>query len=89
MMSIYKKIKKRKHEDSKEGKAVLLLKTVREGILAEKVLVKNGYVARKVAPPPEYRKGCEISVEIDLVKKNEILKILGEYGIESQGFVEL
>ena len=88
-MSIYEKIKKGKPKESKEGKVVVLLKTVREGILAEKVLLKKGYAAQKVAPPPDYRKGCEISVEIDLIKKDEIVKILGEYGIESQGIVPL
>ena len=88
-MGIYKKIKKRVQKESRSGKAVVLLKTVREGILAEKALVKNGYAARKVAPPPEYRKGCEIAVEVDLIKKEEIVKILGERGIESQGFIPL
>lgn len=89
-MNIYRKIRKKGKENySKKGKAVLLMKTVREGILAEKVLLKNGFIARKVVPPPEFRKGCEISVEIDLVNKNEILTLLSEYDIESQGLVEL
>jgi hypothetical protein len=88
-MGIYEKIKKGKTKEPKEGKAVVLLKTVREGILAEKALLKRGFSVRKVAPPPEYRKGCEIAVEIDLFKKEEIEKILEEYGIESQGIVPL
>jgi hypothetical protein len=88
-MKIYNKIKKGKTKESKKGKAVVLLKTVREGILAEKALLKKGYAARKVAPPPEYRKGCEVAVEIDLIKKEEIVKILIEYGIETQGIVPL
>ena len=71
------------------GKAVVLLKTVREGILAEKAIMKKGYNVRKVAPPIEYRKGCEIAVEIDFDKKQEIEEILRKYGIESQGIVEL
>ncbi len=88
-MSLYIKIKKRKTKEPKDGKAVVLLKTVREGILAEKALLKRGYSVKKVAPPPEYRKGCEIAVEIDLFKKEEIEKILEEYDIESQGIVPL
>ena len=88
-MSFYKKIKGVEQKKSKEGKAVVLLKTVREGILAEKALLKKGYAVRKVAPPPEYRKGCEVAVEIDLIKKEEIAIILGEYGIENQGVVPL
>lgn len=88
-MSLYRRNKRGKQKNSRNGKAVVLLQTVREGILAEKALVKNGYAARKVAPPPEYRKGCEVAVEIDLVKKDEIVEILVEYGIENQGIVPL
>lgn len=88
-MNIYGKIKRGKTKESKIGKAVVLLTTVRKGILAEKALRKKGYAVRKVAPPPEYRKGCEIAVEIDLIKKEEIVKILIEYGIENEGIVPL
>ena len=85
-MSLFKR---KKQNQSQIGKAVVLLKTVREGILAEKVIMKEGYTVRKVAPPIDYRKGCEIAVEIDIDKKNEIEKILKEYGLESQGIVKL
>ena len=51
--------------------------------------MKQGYAVRKVAPPVEYRKGCEIAVEIDFDKKNEIIEILKKYGIESQGIIKL
>lgn len=88
-MGFYKKIKSGKQKESKEEKAVVLLKTVREGILAEKALLKKGYNVRKVAPPPEFRKGCEVAVEIDLGKKDEIEKILVGYGIENQGIVSI
>jgi len=83
-MSLFKR--KKQYEI---GKAVVLLKTVREGILAEKAIMKQGYNARKVAPPVEYRKGCEIAVEIDFDKKREIEELLREYGIENQGIVKL
>ena len=88
-MRFYKKRKSGKQKESKEEKAIVLLKTVREGILAEKALLKKGYNVRKVAPPPDYRKGCEVAVEIDLGKKDEIEKILVEYGIENQGVVPI
>ena len=85
-MSLFKG---KKPKQSQIGKAVVLLKTVREGILAEKAIKKKGYAVRKVAPPVEYRKGCEIAVEIDFDKKEEIEEILKEYGVESQGIVPL
>ena len=87
-MNFYKRMKKKSWEHN-NGKAVILFRNVKEGILAEKVLLKNGYSVRKVAPPPEYRKGCEISVEIDMVKKDEITKILAKRGIENQGIIPL
>jgi hypothetical protein len=80
---------RKKQKQSHIGKAVVLLKTVREGILAEKAIMKQGYYVKKVAPPVEYRKGCEIAVEIDLDKKGEIEEILRDYGIESQGVIKL
>jgi len=85
-MSLFKR---KKQKQSQIGKAVVLLKTVREGILAEKAIMKKGYNVKKVAPPVEYRKGCEIAVEIDIDKKKEIEEILREYGIESQGIIKL
>jgi len=82
-------IKSERGEKSTKGKAVVLLRTVREGILAEKALLKNGFTVRKVAPPPEFRKGCEISVEIDLNRKEAIEIILVQYKIEHQGIIPL
>jgi hypothetical protein len=70
-------------------KAVILLKTVREGILTEKALIKKGFYTKKIAPPPKFRKGCEIAVEINLCDKEEVLKALKEYNIEHQGIVPL
>jgi hypothetical protein len=87
-MGISRKIKKGT-QASNVGKAVVLFKTVKEGILAEKVLLKNGFSVRKVAPPPEYRRGCEISLEIELPCKEEVTRILGEYGVEHQGVIPL
>jgi len=83
------KTKTEKQNKPKNGKGIVLLKTVREGILAEKALLKRGYLVKKVAPPPIYRKGCEIAVEIELSKKDEIAKILAEYKIENQGIIPL
>jgi hypothetical protein len=37
----------------------------------------------------EFRRGCELSVDIELTKKDEIARALAEYGIESLGIVPL
>jgi hypothetical protein len=82
-----KKIEQKEYMNAK--KAVLLLKTVREGILTEKALLKKGFQVKKVAPPPDFRKGCEIAVQINLCDKEEIVKTLKLYNIENQGIVPL
>ena len=57
------------------------------GILTEKLLLKNGFYAKKVAPSPKYRKGCEISVEINLSNQKEIIQLLKKHNINHQGIV--
>jgi hypothetical protein len=81
-------IKKNKQKENFQ-KAVILLKTVREGILAEKAIIKKGIYAKKVAPPQEYRKGCEIAVEIKKDEKDIAEKILMKYNIDYEGIISL
>jgi hypothetical protein len=82
--------KQRKNvKNDAQQKGVLLFNTVREGIQAEHILLNNGYSVRKVGPPPQYRKGCEIAVEIDLSSKDEIVHILNQAHIEPQGIIPL
>ena len=74
---------------SSDEKAVILLRTVRQGILTEKALKKEGYSAKKVAPPSDYRKGCEIAVEINLEDKEDIEKTLIKYKIKYEEIVPM
>jgi hypothetical protein len=74
---------------SSNEKAVILLRTVRQGILTEKALKKEGYSAKKVAPPSDYRKGCEIAVEINLEDKEYIEKTLIKYKIKYEEIVPM
>jgi hypothetical protein len=74
---------------SDNEKAVILLRTVRQGILTEKALKKEGYSAKKVAPPSDYRKGCEIAVEINLEDKEAVKKVLIKYKIRCEGIIEV
>lgn len=74
---------------SSNEKAVILLRTVRQGILTEKALKKEGYSAKKVAPPSDYRKGCEIAVEINLEDKEDIEKTLIKYKIKYEEIVPM
>ncbi len=73
--------------ERKEDKAVILFDTVKNGLLAEKVILNERLYAKKVAPPPEYRKGCEISVEIRCVDQKDIERVLSQKGITHQGII--
>jgi len=59
-----------------EGGGLVLVREVHEAMLAEKILKQAGYQVRLVAPPPELRKGCDLAVEINLVEKPGIERIL-------------
>jgi hypothetical protein len=61
-----------------EGGGLVLVSEVQEAMLAEKILKKAGYQVRLVAPPPELRKGCDLAVEINLVEKPGIERILSQ-----------
>ena len=70
-------------------KGVVLCESVKDGIMTEKLLLKHGFSAKKIAPPIKYRKGCEISVEVDLCKKDEIIPLLDSHGVNHKGIVPL
>ncbi len=66
----------KRKKDAFEGDGLVLVGEVHEAMLAEKILKKVGYQVRLVAPPPELRKGCDLAVEINLVEKPGIERIL-------------
>ena len=61
-----------------EGGGLILFGAVQDAMQAERVLKKAGYAVRLVAPPPELRKGCDLAVEINLVEKLGIERLLGQ-----------
>jgi Putative Se/S carrier protein-like len=61
-----------------EGGGLVLFETVQDAMQAEKVLKGAGYQARLVAPPPVMRKGCDLALEVNLVEKPGIDRLLTE-----------
>ena len=53
-------------------KGVLLYDTVQEVILVHKMLAEQQFSVRLVAPPPEFRVGCDLAVEFDLVEQEAL-----------------
>jgi hypothetical protein len=69
---------KRQQKVKFEGGGLVLFQEVPQALLAEKVLKSGGYAAKLVAPPPELRKGCDLAVEINLVERPGIERLLKE-----------
>ena len=69
-------ITERKQDWAFEGGGLLLFLEVADAIRAEKVLKEAGYQVKLVAPPPRLRKGCDLAVEINLVERPGIQRVL-------------
>ena len=89
VMGFRKKSRQKILEASDGVKSVVLLASVREGIRAEKALVKEGFVVRKTVPPPEYRKGCEISIEINRDDCDAVALVLEKYNVVYEDIVPI
>lgn len=59
-----------------EGGGLILFHNIEEAIAAEKILQAGEYEIKLVAPPPELRKGCDLALEINLVEKTGIERLL-------------
>ncbi len=68
------------------GGGLVLFEEVQEAMKAENVLKKAEYPVKLVAPPPELRKGCDLAVEINLVEKLGIERLLKQRDVT---FVEI
>ena len=61
-----------------QPKGVLLFGTVQEVIRVQKLLEREGFTSRLVAPPPEVRVGCDLAVEFDLIEQEALEKVVRE-----------
>jgi len=67
-----------KKKNNFEGGGLVLFANVEEAIGAEKVLKAGEYETKLVAPPPDLRKGCDLALEINLVEKTGVERMLHE-----------
>lgn len=66
----------RKQKSRFDGGGLVLFTAVREAMEAQRVLKKTGYLVKLIAPPAELRRGCDLAVEINLVEKPGIERLL-------------
>ena len=61
-----------------KGDGIIIFKDVSQAITAEKVIKGAGYESKLIAPPPELRMGCDLALEINLVERPGIERLLKE-----------
>ncbi len=59
-----------------QDRAFIVFDNTSEVIRAEAVLKKQGWKIRVMGPPPEIRTGCDLVIEIPLIERLTILRIL-------------
>jgi hypothetical protein len=64
----------------KEPKGILLYDTVQEVILVQKMLAAQRFAVRLVAPPPEFRVGCDLAIEFELLEQEALEMALAQSG---------
>lgn len=67
---------------SKKGLGLVAFHEVRKAFKAEKALKRVGYMVKAVVPPPEFRKGCDLAVEFDIVERLGVERILRDNKIK-------
>jgi hypothetical protein len=76
----------KKNKNVFEGGGLVLFQAVEEAIAAEKILKTENYEVKLVAPPPQLRKGCDLALEINIVEKTGVERLLRQKEV---GFVEI
>jgi hypothetical protein len=70
-------------------RALILLKSVSDAMKAERILKQEKYEAKLVAPPPEIRVGCDLSVEVNIIDSYGASTALNTRGIRPINILSL
>lgn len=62
-------------------RGIVVFSHTSEVIRAEKALKEAGWSIRVMGPPPEIQSGCDLVIEIPLIEKLNILRVLDQVGI--------
>jgi hypothetical protein len=61
-----------------KGDGIIIFEDVPQALQAERVIKKAVYAVRLIAPPPEFRMGCDLALEVNLVESAVIERLLKE-----------
>jgi hypothetical protein len=62
-------------------RGILVFDNTSEVIRAERVLTDDGWAVKVMGPPPEIRTGCDLVIEIPLVERLNMLRVLDKCGV--------
>ncbi|MFW6123123.1 MAG: DUF3343 domain-containing protein [Thermodesulfobacteriota bacterium] len=62
-------------------RGILVFSHTSEVIRGEKALKEGGWVIRVMGPPPEIQSGCDLVIEIPVIEKLNILRVLDRVGL--------
>ena len=61
-----------------KGDGIIIFQDVSHAISAEKIFKRSDYQIKLVAPPPQFRMGCDLALEINLVERIGMERLLKE-----------
>jgi len=73
---------KRKSSEKEKQSGLILFEKVEDAVKAEKLLKRYGYNIKLVAPPPDLRKGCDLSIAFNIVEMLGIENLLRDENID-------
>ncbi|RKY00143.1 MAG: hypothetical protein DRP55_06240 [Spirochaetes bacterium] len=73
-------LKKKNKKVETRGKGLILFSETSEAIRAESILKKAGFDIKMVAPPYHLRKGCDLSIEFNIMEQLAVERILKKLG---------
>ena len=72
-----------------KGDAIITFPDVPAAIKGERTLKLAGYGTRLVAPPPKFRLGCDLGLEILLSQQEEIVQLFFEHYVDYSRIIPL
>jgi len=74
--------KKRRAEEQRQDRGILVFENTSEVIRAENALKSAGWSVKVKGPPPEIRTGCDLVIEFPLIEELNVLRVLEAAGVE-------
>ena len=59
-----------------KGDGIIIFQDVSHAMRAEKIVKDSGYQVKLIAPPPQFRMGCDLALEINLVERPGMERLL-------------